>query len=261
MISEPSSRADAIAARLAAARTARRLLAPLDPATAPRDGSEGYAAQWALAARQGALRPPGFKVGATAKGMQDYLGVAGPMAGFMAGPIGKDAARLDFAAFVRPGVECEIALRLGRDLPPGPIDRATAAASVAACFPAIEIVENRYTDFKAVGAPTLIADQVFHAAAVIGADSPFDPLHLDQLCGRISHAGRELGRGPGSALLGHPLAVLEFLADSGAAHAFGGLKAGQVVMCGSVTPPYWLDRPGMVEVDFGPLGRVGFVFA
>ena len=69
-------------------------------------------------------------------------------------------------------------------------------------------------------------------------------------------------RSPGLALsTGHPLAVLCWLADSGAAHAFGGLRAGQVILCGSVTPPFWLDRPGQIEVDFGPLGAVGFAFA
>ena len=42
---------------------------------------------------------------------------------------------------------------------------------------------------------------------------------------------------------------------------FGGLRAGQVVMCGSVTRPFWLDRPGEVAVDFGRLGRLAFTFA
>ena len=256
-----TDRVAATAAALAEARRARTLLAPLDAGSATTTPEQGYAAQLALARLHKAVPPAGFKIGATAKGMQEYLGVPGPMAGFMAGPIQRNGAQLRFADFVKPGVECEIGLRLGRDIAPGPLDRAAAAASVAACFPAIEIVENRYTDFKALGVPTLIADQVFHAAAVVGDDAAFDSGALDTLQGRISHDGAELGHGPATALLGHPLAVLQFLADSGAAHAFGGLRAGQVVMCGSVTPPFWLDRPGRIEVDFGPLGQVSFHFA
>lgn len=261
MTATATDRAEAAASALAAVRQARRIMAPLDPLIAPRTAEEGYAAQLALARRQHALPPAGFKIGATAKTMQDYLGVPGPMAGFMAGPIHRDGARLGFRDFVKPGVECEIGLRLGRDVAAGPLDRAAAAEAVAACFPAIEIVENRYTDFKAFGVPTLIADQVFHVAAVVGADAGFDPVALDTLAGSISHDGAELGQGPATALLGHPLAVLQFLADCEAAHQFGGLKAGQVVMCGSVTPPFWLDRPGRIEVAFGRLGRVGFDFA
>ena len=37
--------------------------------------------------------------------------------------------------------------------------------------------------------------------------------------------------------------------------SFGGLKAGQVVMLGSVTPPIWLDRPCHVSVAFEGLGE------
>jgi 2-keto-4-pentenoate hydratase len=251
----------ATAEAIAAARRARQVSQPLDSAIAPRDEAEGYAAQLALARLQGAVPPAGFKIGATAKGMQEYLGVSGPMAGFMPGPLHRDGAQLRYGSFVRPGVECEIAFRLARDIPPGAIDRATAAAAVAACLPAIEIVENRYADFKQFGVPALISDQVFHAGAVLGPDAYPDVMTLDGLEGRISLDGKELGRGMGAALLGHPLEVLRWLANSGAAHAFGGLKAGQVVLCGSVTPPFWLDGPGRIEVDFGTLGRVSFTFA
>lgn len=257
---QAGNRAQAIAAALDAARKARTLLAPLDALLAPRDEAEGYAAQFALATLQSAVPPAGFKIGATAKGMQDYLGLSGPLAGFMAGPVHQAGAALPFARFVRPGVECEIGFRLGHDIAPGPLSRDQAAAAVAACFPSCEVVENRYTDFKALGGAALAADQVFHASCVIGADSGFDLAALDTLTGRITHDGKELGSGPATALLGHPLAVLQFLADSGAAHEFGGLKAGQVITLGSVTPPFWLDRPGEIEVDFGPLGRVAFKF-
>lgn len=252
------NRIEQTAAALHAAWKARAILAPLE--NPPADAAEGYAAQVALARLAGAVPPAGFKIGATAKGMQEYLGVPGPMAGFMPGPVHASGTGLAFADFVHPGVECEIALRLAHDIAPGPLPREAAAAAVAACFPAIEIVENRYADFKAVGVPTLIADQVFHAAAVIGADAAFDPRALDQLHGTISHDGAALGSGPATALLGHPLAVLQWLADSGAAHAFGGLKAGQVVLCGSVTPPFWLERGGTIGVEFGPLGAVSVSF-
>lgn len=253
------NRIDSTAAALHAAWKARAVLAPLaDP---PADAAEGYAAQVALARLAGAMPPAGFKIGATARGMQEYLGVPGPMAGFMPGPIHQSGARLRFADFVRPGVECEIALRLARDIAPGPLSFEAAVGAVAACFPAIEVVENRYADFKQVGVPTLIADQVFHAGAVIGADASYDAAALDRLSGVIGHDGAELGRGPATALLGHPLHVLQWLADSGAAHAFGGLKQGQVVLCGSVTPPFWLERGGSIGVDFGPLGAVSVHFA
>jgi 2-keto-4-pentenoate hydratase len=54
---------------------------------------------------------------------------------------------------------------------------------------------------------------------------------------------------------------LAWLAASAVAAAFGGLRAGQVVMLGSVTPPIWLDGPARVRVAFDgmPEARVEFV--
>jgi hypothetical protein len=50
-------------------------------------------------------------------------------------------------------------------------------------------------------------------------------------------------------------------AGSGAARVFGGLKAGQLVWLGSVTPPIWLDGPCEVVAEFDLLGsaRLRFV--
>ena len=62
--------------------------------------------------------------------------------------------------------------------------------------------------------------------------------------------------GVGADLMGHPLNCLAWLAGSSVAAAFGGLKAGQVVMLGSVTPPVWLTGPASVTVDFTGLPPV-----
>jgi len=187
--------------------------------------------------------------------MQDYLGLPGPLAGFMseAGLHGS-LSTLAYAGFVAPGAECEIAVHLGRDLPPGPCTTAQAAEAVDGVMAAIELVELRYPDLAAFGASLLVADQVFHAAAVLGApEANWRALDLDALPGRILVNGEERGHGLGRDLLGGPLRVLAWLAASEEAAAFGGLRAGQVIMLGSVTPPIWLDGPCRVEVAFPPL--------
>jgi len=101
---------------------------------------------------------------------------------------------------------------------------------------------------------------MYHAAAVIGAsiDFPGDwrSLEIGALRGRISVEGGASDEGVTSDLLGHPLNGLAWLAGSPLAAAFGGLKAGQVVMLGSVTPPVWLEGPARVTVSFPPLPPV-----
>jgi 2-keto-4-pentenoate hydratase len=250
---------DKAASVLHEARQRRVQLVPLPAAIAPRTEAEGAAVQHALAHRFGATPPGGFKIGATARRMQEYLGLTGPAAGFMAvGNIYRSGASVRFADLVRPGVECELAVRLARDLPPGPCTADAAADAVGDLVAGIEIVENRYGELLELGVPTLIADQVFHAAAVLGEPGMQDWRSLDigALRGRLVVDGHLRDEGVGADLMGHPMNCLAWLAGSSVAAAFGGLKAGQVIMLGSVTPPVWLTGPASVTVDFSPLPPV-----
>ena len=185
--------------------------------------------------------------------MQEYLGLTGPAAGFMAtGDIHRSGATVRFADYIRPGVECELAVRLARDLPPGPCTAEQAADAVGELVAGIEIVENRYGELLELGVPTLIADQVYHAAAVLGEPATQDWRSLDigTLRGRLLVDGHQRDEGVGADLMGHPMNCLAWLAGSSVAAAFGGLKAGQVVMLGSVTPPVWLTGPAAPRSNF-----------
>ena len=247
------------AAALRRARLGRRLVLPLPDAIAPRTEADGAAVQLALARLVGAVPCAGFKIGATGKRMQEYLGLTGPAAGFMqAANVFRDDGAVRFADCIKPGVECEVAVRLAHDLPPGAYSKETVAAAVAEFVTGIEIVENRYDDLKSLGTPTLIADQVYHVAAVLGSPGGVDwrALATGALRGRILIDGVERDAGVTSDLMGHPFTCLAYLASSPVAAAFGGLKAGQCVMLGSVTPPVWLDGPAHVRVEFEGLPAV-----
>jgi 2-keto-4-pentenoate hydratase len=247
------------AAALHRDRLNRMVVSPLPPGIAPATEAEGAAVQHALARLVNADPPFGFKIGATGSRMQAYLGVDAPIAGFMQGKdVYPSHADLRFADYIKPGVECEVAVRLAADLPPGPCSLAQALAAVGDFVAGIEIVENRYGDVKALGAPTLLADQMYHAAAVIGEQGGVDwrKLNIAALRGSIRLDDGSGDEGVTSDLLGHPLNGLAGLAGSELAKAFGGLKAGQVIMLGSVTPPVWLTGPAHVTVTFRPLPPV-----
>ncbi|MCX7686336.1 MAG: fumarylacetoacetate hydrolase family protein [Acetobacteraceae bacterium] len=237
---------------------AARLAVP--EACKPADLAAAYALQRRMAERLGALPPAGFKIGATAEAMRAYLGLEAPLAGFVrAEDLGP---RHRFAAFRRPGVECEIALRLSADLAPRPTTREEAAAAVGAAMAAIEIVDDRYGDLRALGVPLLAADRVFHAAGSLGPErADWRRLGLADLRGELRVDGVLRGEGTGAALMGDPLAALAWLAGSACAAAFGGLRAGQVVFLGSVCTPVWLEGPCRVCVRFEGLGEVSAEFA
>ncbi len=253
---DPRPAADALLANRAAGCPA----GPLPPAIAPRDVAEGIAVQVEVARRQGAFPPGGFKLGATGSRMQAVLDLPGPAAGFMReADILASGAALPFAGFRQVQVECELAVRLARDLLPGPCTPEQAQAAVATLHAAIEVVENRYGpppigDLKAVGTPTLIADQVYHAACVLGpSGADWRDLDVVALNGWLTVDGVERDRGVSADLLGHPMRGLAWLAGSEAAFGFGGLRAGQAIMLGSVTPSVVLDGPCEVVVTFDGL--------
>lgn len=260
---DPGPAADA----LIAARRERRPAGPLPPEIAPRDETEAAAVQFEVAKRRGALPVGGFKIGATGARMQDYLGIDHPCAGFMVwGDIHRSDVSLPYAAFRNVAVECELAVRLGRPLPAGSCTPEQAREAVAELFAAVEIVENRYGtppigDVKEIGTPTLIADQFYHAAAVIGPPGDeWRRLDLVAIEGRVLRDGKLVNSGKGAELLGDPLRGLAWLAASPVAAVFGGLRAGDFVMLGSVTPPVWIDGPCDIGVEFTGLPKVRMRF-
>jgi 2-keto-4-pentenoate hydratase len=254
------------AARLiASARRTRAPLRALPADFAPQDEAEGYRTQRAvhdlLLPHCGAI--VGFKIGCTSAVMQQYLDIPHPCAGgVFARGVHDSGASLRAADFVHVGVECEIAVRLGRDLAPSraPFTADTVGPAIEAYLPAIEIVDDRYVDWQTLGAPTLVADDFFAAGCVIGkpvARSAAPDL-LD-VVGRAVINGAEAGRGSGADVLGHPHHALAWLANHLAADGKG-LHAGQMVLTGSLVKTVWLAAGDAVEIELSGLGRVSAEF-
>ena len=106
---------------LASARLGRARFAGLPDGLRPADEAEAYAIQDALHARLTAAgRGPlaGYKIGCTTPVMQRFLGIDSPCAGgVLASGVQRRNGGFRHADFVRVGVECEIAVVLGRALP------------------------------------------------------------------------------------------------------------------------------------------------
>jgi len=237
------------------------------PGGPPADEAEAYAVQRrlhrALAARgRGAL--VGYKIGCTTAVMQRYLGIASPCAGgVLAGGVHASPAALRHGDFVRPGVECELAVRLAKPLAarPSPYGAGEVADAVGACMPAIELVDDRYLDWRTAGTPTLIADDFFHAGIVLGRPAEdWRRRDLAALGGAMRINGEAVGAGSGADVMGHPFAALAWLANRLAA-AGRPLAAGMVVMTGSIVETRWVGRGDTVEADLGPLGTASARFA
>lgn len=246
----------AAARHILAERTAGARLAPFAPGTGPIDEPAGYAVQRAVH-RLGDEPLAGYKIGCTTPVMQRFLGIDAPAAGGMVerGRLAS-ACTLHHRDFRRVGFEGEIAVTLGADLAAGPFDRTRVADAVGSCHVAIEVVDDRYTDFAAVGVPTLIADDFFHAGFVLGpAVADWRSLDLAAAEGAMRIDGEVIERGRGEAVMGHPLAALAWLADLLAAQSRP-LRAGATVLLGSLVTTRWLTGEHEVAFAVEGLGAV-----
>jgi 2-keto-4-pentenoate hydratase len=250
---------------IAAARRGRTPLGPLPANAAPRSEAEGYLIQHALhrllASDIGAS--VGYKIGCTSAVMQQYLGIPHPCSGgVFAKGVFQSGASLPARDFVKVGVECEIAVKLARDLSAteAPFTAEWVAESIEAYIPAIEIVDDRYADWQTLGAPTLVADDFFAAGCVLGKpvsrSAAPDLLHV---VGRADINGVEAGRGTGADVLGHPHNALAWLANHLAAEGRG-LCAGQIVLTGSLVKTVWLEAGDKVVMKLAGLGKVAVTF-
>ena len=251
---------------IATARRNRAPLASLAPELVPVDEAEGYRVQRAL---HDLLLPQvgplvGYKIGCTSPVMQQYLDIPHPCGGgVFAKGVHDSGARLRFGDYVRVGVECEIAVRLARDLSPAeaPFTAERVREAIEAYHPAIEIVDDRYLKWETMGAPTLVADDFFAAGCVLGNPVPRSAApDLLKVAGRAIINGREVGRGTGADVLGHPHHALAWLANHLAADGRG-LHAGQIVLTGSLVKTIWLNAGDSVVMELDGLGTVAANFA
>ena len=112
----------------------------------------------------------GYKIGLTSKRMQEMCGVDSPIAGVvLSDRVHASGAVLNAPSYGRMGVEFEIAVRLKRDLAPKSVPSLVeVAAAVDAVCPAVEIVDDRRADYRALDALSLIADNSWNAGIVLG---------------------------------------------------------------------------------------------
>ena len=254
------------ASALSAGRLACERMGLLPSELRPSDEVEAYRIQDAL---HGLLEdggmgsPAGHKIGCTTPVMQSFLGIPNPCGGAVFdSTVREGSGSFDFDRLLHPGVECEMAVRLGADLPPdgAPYDRSTVAPAVGAVMAAIELVDDRWVDYKSVDTPTLIADDFFGAGCVLGPPVHDWPgLDLPGVEGSMFINGTHVGSGSGADIMGHPFEALAWLANSMAGRGRG-LRAGEFVLLGSLVETKWVERGDLVTIEQPGLGTASAQF-
>ncbi len=263
----PSHDPDSVARELASARLKGRAVQPLPQGLAPRDAGEGYEIQHRLhrlLSEAGEGPVAGQKIGCTTLVMRQKLGIDQPCAGGIhAHRVLRDGGTWSVAGRIKPSVECEIAVRLARDLPgvAGHYTADSVRTAVAACMASIELCDDRYTDRAKVGVPTLIADDFYNVGCVLGREiASWQAIDLATIAGTMRINGREMGHGQGGDIMGHPFAALAWLANLRSSEGHP-LKAGMFITLGSIVSSQRVAPGDRVEIEVESLGRLGISVA
>lgn len=217
----------------------------------------GMKAQLSARARQLAAggKRLGWKAGFGAPSALEKFSLAGPLMGWMlqdARVISGDTVSI--SGWKKPVAEPEIAIHIGLDLPDGR-DRAAVQRAVSGIGPAIELAD---LDPPPEDVTMILSGNIFHRRVILGrCDTSRVGARLDGVVGRLKRNGTAAD--PVTALeanTGRLLDVLAHMADTLAACGES-ILAGDVIICGSVVPPLFLDATD-AEITFAlaPIGEI-----
>jgi len=197
----------------------------------------------------------GWKVGLTSKAMQEQQGVHEPCLGYLlqSGQV-ISPAKFQFDELISPGFENEICIRLKSPLSGVGVSFDEALAAIEEIAPALEIIERR-CNFSS-GLALAIAGNAQQRSFITG---PFMTIASVADLSKIE-ASVEVNEvvqetATGDKVLGNPVNSLIWLAAK--LSEFGrSLDAGTLVMSGSFTKQYLLNKGDYVRTSFKGVGVV-----
>jgi 2-keto-4-pentenoate hydratase len=204
-------------------------------------------------------RVAGWKAGFTNKAGQETWQVSEPVCAFLlASSVLSTGAEIAASRFVKPGVEAEIAFVMKHDLAGPGITVPRALQAVEGAVPALELIDFRHSG-KPVGTD-VIADGVYAKAIVVGgALTPVSGLDL-ALEGLVyEQSGVVVATSTAFEVMGNPLNSLAWIANHLGTRGQG-LRAGDVVMSGSVSKILSVKAGDSVRATFTRLGSVSVKF-
>ncbi|HWM08235.1 MAG TPA: fumarylacetoacetate hydrolase family protein [Solirubrobacteraceae bacterium] len=197
-------------------------------------------------------RQIGWKVGFGAPAALERLALDRPLVGYLfeTGRL-DDGAEVAVADWTAPMLEPEIAVHLARDVP-GDAAWEDARAAIGGLSAAIELVDLHPPpdDVRAV-----LAGNIFHRHVVLG---PLDRRRstADGITARLLIDGEPVAANDDPAALTGELVEIVRLTGETLAACGERLRAGQIVITGSMTPPQPVAAGQQVTVEAGALGTL-----
>lgn len=203
----------------------------------------------------------GKKIGVTSKAVQNMLNVHQPDFGYLTDQmVYANGETLPVSTqMIAPRAEGEIAFVLKRDLAGPGITNAAVIAATECVMPCFEIVDSRIRDWK-IAIQDTVADNASCGFFVLG-DRAVSPRLVDlSTCGMVVEKnGQIISTGAGAAALGSPLNCVTWLANTLGRYGMT-LKAGEVILSGSLVPLEPVVAGDHMRVDIGGIGSASVNF-
>ena len=203
----------------------------------------------------------GKKIGVTSKAVQNMLNVHQPDFGYLTDAMvyNSGEAMPISERLMQPRAEGEIAFVLKKDLIGPGVTNADVLAATECVMPCFEIVDSRIQDWK-IAIQDTVADNASCGLFVLG-DQAVSPRQVDLVtCGMVVEKnGQIISTGAGAAALGSPVNCVAWLANT--LGQFGiPLKAGEVILSGSLVPLEPVKAGDFMQVSIGGIGTASVRF-
>ena len=200
-------------------------------------------------------RSIGWKLGLGTPAAMEQHGTSAPLVGFLTDRgLREPGSEIAIGDWTKPTAEPEIAVHIATGVPAG-ADRDAVAAAIGGLGVAFEIV-----DIDGGEVEEILAGDIFHRYVVLGPATAFGSVALTDLRGEIRHGEGLLQVDDPLALVGDPVAAVDHLASHLA--AFGEtVRAGEVLITGSIVPALAVAPGDILRYRLEPLGELALTFA
>ena len=260
------SRIEQAAEHQAKQHSARKPLDVMLQPYAPRTIAEAYAVQAGMVSRLAETRGPttGYKVAYTSAVMRERAGVGQPCYGRIPASMVHDSpAVVNSGDYGEVGIECEVAVKLGADLPTSkaPFTRESIAEYIEWLAASFEVVDRREAPSLEGQMPEIcsIVTNISNGGAVLGEPvADWQGIDLAAARGMMKVNGETVGEGVGADVMGHPLEPLVWLANTLAADGLS-MERGALSLTGSFAPPVMLKPGDEASIHIDGLGGATLV--
>jgi 2-keto-4-pentenoate hydratase len=204
-------------------------------------------------------KPLGWKLAFGGPAAMERLRINAPLVGFlMADAVAVSGSTISFAGWKKPAAEPELTVYMDKDLASGDSREATMDA-IAGLGPAIELADVDHPSDDVEGT---LARNIYQRHVVLGGcDTKHAGGSLSGLNARVFRNGAEMANTSDfEELTGELITIVGHVANL-LAHFGETLRAGQIIIAGSMTPPIWVEAGESIGFHLEPQQPISINFA